>query len=119
MNATISFPVRDNAAFAPVAPARVDMTTIALNVEFVGCHVSITRTAQDYYNVAARRGRFSGSAITAAQVWFDTQTCQWVVDQHVTFGEDAMEVTRTRTLKAALSVAQWHVAYEGHELRQW
>lgn len=119
MNATISLPVREDAAFAPVVPARVRMTTIAMDVEFVGCHVTITRTADAYYTVNARKGRFHGSAITMAMVWFDAETQQWVVDQHVTFGEDAMEVTRTRTLEAALGVAQWQVAYEGHELNQW
>lgn len=119
MAATISLPVRDDAAFAPVVPARVGMTTIAMDVEFVGCHVAIRRTAQNYYTVSARKGRFHGSVTTAAQVWFDSDTLQWVVDQHVTYGDPAMEITRTRGLEAALSVAQWQVAYEGHELNQW
>lgn len=119
MNATISLLVSDNHGHAPIVPARVGATTIAMDVEFVGCHVAITRTAENYFNVNARRGMFHGSAVTAAMVWFDKDTLQWVVDQHVTFGEDAMEITRTRTLAAALGVAQWQTAYEGHELNQW
>jgi len=119
MTATISLKVRDDAAFAAVAPAKVGHKTIAMDVEFVGCHVSISRTADTYYNVTARKGAFHGSAITAAQVWFDQATLQWVVDQHIAYGEPAMEVTRTRSLKAALGVAQWQVAYDGHALGQW
>jgi hypothetical protein len=119
MAATISLPVRDNAAHAAVIPGRIGMTTIAMDVDFVGCHVAITRTADRYYNVAARRGVFHGSAITAAMVWFDKDALQWVVDQHVNFGEAPMEVTRTRGLEAALGVAQWQVAFNGHALNQW
>jgi hypothetical protein len=119
MNATISFKVRDDAAFAPVAPAKVGHKTIAMDVEFVGCHVTISRTADKYYNVSARKGAFHGSAVTAAMVWFDKDTLQWVVDQHVTYGEAPMEITRTRSLRAALGVAQWQVSYDGHALGQW
>jgi len=119
MNTTISLPVRDDAAFAAVTPGRVGMTTIAMDVEFVGCHVAITRTADKYFNVSARRGKFHGSATTAAMVWFDKDTLQWVVDQHVTYGEAPMEITRTRSLRAALGVAQWQVSYDGHALGQW
>jgi hypothetical protein len=119
MNATISFKVRDDAAFAPVAPVRVGMKTIAMNVDYVGCHVSIARTADTYYNVAARRDAFRGFPVASVMVWFDSETLQWVVDQHMAFGEPTMEVTRTRSLEAALGVAQWQVSYDGHALGAW
>jgi hypothetical protein len=119
MNATISLPMSDDHACAPVVPARVGMKTIAMNVDYVGCHVSIARTADLYYSVQARKGAFRGMAVANAMVWRDSETLQWVVDQFVAYGEPNMEVTRTRSLEAALSVAQWQVSYDGHALGAW
>jgi|SRR5882762_741004 len=119
MTATISFPVAPGAVYAPIAPARVGIKTIAMNVDYVGCHVSISRTSEAYYNVQARHNAIRGMAVTSAMVWHDSKNLQWVVDQHVTFGESAMEITRTRTLAAALGIAQWQVASDGHDLGAW
>lgn len=119
MNATISLPVSDDHAHAPVVPAQVGGKTIAMDVDFVGCHVSIARTAQTYYSVQARKGAFRGMAVASVTVWRDSETLQWVVDQFMAYGEPNMEVTRTRSLEAALGVAQWQVANDGHALGAW
>lgn len=98
-------------------PTRVGAKTIMLNVNFVGCNVSIARTNERYYNVTARRN-LRHMATCVATVWFDQDRGVWVGD-YFEHGHGTTMIGQSPDLAEMLSAAMNNVSWRGHENGQW
>jgi hypothetical protein len=116
MAATISLP---NIEFSGhfQTPAKVGAKTIMLNVNYVGCNVSIARTNERYYSITARRN-LRDMATTVVTVWFDRDRGVWVGD-YFEHGYGTTTIGQSTDLAEMLSAAMNNVSWRGHETSQW
>ena len=98
-------------------PAKVGAKTITLDVNYVGCNVSIARTNERYYNVTARRN-LRNMATTVATVWFDQDRGVWVGD-YFTHGDGTCMIGESVSLEEMLHATANNVSWRGHEMGQW
>jgi hypothetical protein len=117
MAATISLP---NIEFSGhfQTPAKVGAKTIMLNVNYVGCNVSIARTNVNYYTVVARTG-LRGMDVVSVMVWLHPAKNVWMGEyfDH-TVGEECA-IGESTDLAEMLSAAMNNVSWRGHETGQW
>jgi hypothetical protein len=97
-------------------PAKVGAKTITLDVNYVGCTVSIAKTNERYFSVVARTG-LRGMDIVAAQVWFDQKRNVWAGDYCE--GGTRCYIGMEEELDAMLHAAANNVSWRGHENGQW
>lgn len=117
MAATISLP---NIEFSGhfQTPAKIGAKTITLDVNYIGCVVSIARTNEKYFSIVARTG-LRGMGVVAAQVSFNERSGVWVGDYFdMTVGEYC-HIGQSTDLAEMLHAAANNVSWRGHEDGQW
>lgn len=115
MPATITLPAP---TFVNVqVPAKVGAKTIHLNVNYIGCNVSIARTNTDYYNVTARRN-LRDMATVVCTVWFDRDRGMWVGD-YFEHGYGTTMIGMATSREEMLWAAMNNVSWRGHDAGQW
>lgn len=116
MSATITLPAP---TFVNVQiPAAIGAKTIHLNVNYVGCNVSILRTNKNYFSIVARTG-LRGMDVVAAQVHSDPTGTVWGADYFDQEAGEYCHIGMSRDLNEMLWAAMNNVSWRGHDAGQW
>lgn len=99
-------------------PAKVGAKTITLNVNYIGCTVSIARTNTSYYTVVARTG-LRGMDVVSAMVWLHPAQNVWVGEYFDHTMGEYCHIGQSRDLAEMLHAAANNVSWRGHENGQW
>lgn len=99
-------------------PAKVGAKTITLDVNYIGCTVSIAKTNERYYSIVARTG-LRGMDVVAAQVHHNPKTNVWAGDYFDMAAGEYCAIGESTNLDEMLWAAMNNVSWRGHDNGQW